>query len=85
MAKPGNRLGNKADPVAARRQRKERIRQKAEELDPKGQRNDPISVGRRMTAVNTIAEALHPLNFKERTQVVAAVCEFFALSLTVEN
>jgi len=41
--------------------------------------------GTRLEAFRVSANALQPLNRVERTQVVAALAEFFQLSLTVEN
>jgi hypothetical protein len=42
-------------------------------------------VTKRLHAFTCTVQALGPLNTIERTQVVAAVAEFYRLSVTVEN
>jgi hypothetical protein len=52
-------------------------------IEQGGMRDDSFTP--RLMAFEVSANALQPLNQIERTQVVAALAEFFQLSLTVEN
>jgi hypothetical protein len=43
------------------------------------------AIGQRVEAFDTVVGALRALTPKERTHTIAAVAEFYCLSLTVEN